>query len=155
MILDRITIDIDHYECNAHLKAIRAFYALQNHEKVKNVIVHISTGGKGIHLEGHLTEIFTDDDRLQLRRHLCDDAKRTHLDEERGAVGHATNIFWSQKDGNEGERERMPDIWAALDRIENTRASDHARVKALAQHGRKGVWDTHGINRASLAEADQ
>lgn len=153
MILDRVTIDIDHYEQNAHLKAVQAYYGLKNHAKVDEIVVHVSTGGKGIHLEGRLTERFSDDERMALRRSLNDDDKRANLDEERGAVGHATNIFWDQKDGNDHERVEMPDIWAAIDRVEANRADDYSRVKALALHGRKAVWDTHGLNRPSMAEA--
>jgi len=152
MILDRITIDIDHYVPSHRLKALETYHALKRMDIVDDVVVHISTGGSGLHIEGHLNEVLSDDERLALRRSLHDDDQRTHLDEERGSVGHATDIYWSQKDGNDGERERMPGIWAALDRLEATRATVHARVKALAQHGRKGCWDTHGLNRPSLVE---
>lgn len=153
MILDRITIDIDAYEPNFTLRALRAYHGLQTLSPVDEVIVHISTGGRGLHIEGHLSELLDDDARHALRRDLCDDTNRTALDEARGAVGHATDIFWNQKDGNDGERERMADIWHALGRLETTRASGYARVKALALHGRKAVYDTHGLNRPSLAEA--
>lgn len=152
MILDRVTIDIDHYVPSFRLKALRAYYALQNLDVVDEIIVHVSSSGQGIHIEGHLSEILTDDERMQIRRTLNDDDKRCDLDEERGANDHAIDIYWTEKDGNEGERERVPDVWAALDRIEATRAPDQSRVKALALHGRRAVWDTHGINRASLAE---
>lgn len=152
MIADRVTIDIDHYEPNARMKAIQAYHGLQNAPTVDEVRVHVSTGGKGVHIQGLLSERLTDAQRDSLRRTLHDDAKRADLDQQRGAVGHATDIYWAEKSGNDGEREEMPDIWAALDRIEATRASGYSRVKALAQHGRKAVWDTHGINRASLAE---
>jgi hypothetical protein len=151
MILDRLTIDIDAYEANMEIKAIQAYYGLSNLDIVEKIVVHVSTSGRGVHLEGHLSEMLSEDERYALRRSLHDDTKRTDLDEERGEAGHATDIFWSEKDGNEGERERVPDVWAALDRIEGNR-SDYNRVKSLAQHGRKGVWATHGLNRPSMAD---
>ena len=152
MILDRITLDLDYYEQNFQLRALRAYHGLQRLDYVEEVVIHISTSGRGLHIEAHLSEVLTDDRRYTIRRTLCDDSKRTNLDEQRGAVGHATDIYWSEKEGNDGEREQVPDIWSALDRLEANRASDYARVKALALRGRKAVWDTHGLNRASLAE---
>lgn len=152
MILDRITLDLDYYEWNFGLKALRAYYGLQRLDFVDEVVVHISTSGRGLHIEAHLSELLTDERRSVIRRSLHDDSKRTHLDEQRMAVGHAGDIYWSEKEGNDGEREKMAGIWSALDRLEATRASDYARVKALALHGRKAVWDCHGINRPSLAE---
>lgn len=152
MIQDRVTIDIDYYVPNAALKAIRAYYALSNHDAVYEVVTHVSTSGQGVHVEGHCDRILDEHDRDALRGALHDDEKRHELDEERGDVGHATDIYWSQKEGNDGERERVEDVWAALDRIEHNRASDYSRVKALALRGRKAVWDTHGLNRPSLAE---
>lgn len=152
MIADRLTIDIDYYISNVRLKAIRAYNELQRMDIVSNVDVYVSSSGRGLHLDAHLTDRLTDDERHTLRRFLNDDDKRVNLDIERGAVGHATDIFWTEKKGNEGERQEMTDIWAALDYLEQTRASDHSRVKAVAQHGHKGVHDNRGLNRASLAE---
>jgi hypothetical protein len=152
MIADRLTLDIDSYIPNFRLVAIRAWYALQRHDEVTEVTTHVSTSGEGIHLTAHLTTRLDQDTRMQLRRTLGDDQKRVDLDIERGRVGHATDICWTQKAGNDDERREMRDIWAALDHIEHQRASAHSRVKALSQHGHKAVWDTHGINRASLAE---
>lgn len=154
MILDRVTIDLDAYVPAFQMKALRAYHGLQRLDAVEEVVVHISTSGQGLHIEGHLSEVLTDEQRFEIRHDLHDDAKRTYLDEQRMAVGHAGDIYWAAKEGNDGERERMPDIWAALDRLEATRATDHARVKALAQHGRKGVWDVHGLNRPSLADSE-
>lgn len=152
MILDRITVDIDSYVPNAHLRALRAYYELRRMDIVDEVIVHVSTSGKGLHIEGLLSEVLTDEQRLTIRRDLNDDAARAHLDELRMAVGHAGDVFWAEKEGNDGEREQMPDIWSALDRLEATRASDYSRIKALALNGRRAIWDTHGLNRPSLAE---
>lgn len=153
MIADRVTIDIDHYVPSAGLKALRAYYTLQNHRLVDEVRVHVSTGGKGVHVQGYLTERLEDDERDALRRSLNDDTKRADLDRQRGDVGHATDIYWDEKDGNDGEREEVPDIWSALDRIEANRASDLSRMKAIQKHGHKGVWDLHhGPSRASLVE---
>lgn len=152
MIADRVTIDIDSYVPRNRLLAIRAYYALVRRDDTEQVLVHVSTSGRGIHLTAHLSERLSREDRTELRRHLCDDQARIDLDIERGDVGHATDICWSKKAGNDGERQEMPDIWAALDHIEKRRATPHSRAQALAQNGRKAVWDVHGINRASLAE---
>lgn len=152
MLLDRITVDLDYYEPNFRLKALRAYHALRRMDVVDDVVVHISTSGRGLHIEGHLSEILTDDQRERLRRHLGDDSTRTDLDHARGAAGHATDIYWAEKEGNEGGRERVPDIWSALNRLETTRAPDESRVKALAQHGHRAVHDQFGLNRASMAE---
>ena len=151
MIVDRLTIDIDYYEPNAEMRALRAYHGLRRLDIVDNIEVHVSTSGKGIHIEGHLSERLSDDERYALRRGFCDDTKRVDLDEERGAVGHATDIFWTEKAGNDGERQQVDDIWAALDWLERGR-SDASRVEQAAKHGRKGVWATTGFNRASLAE---
>jgi len=155
MIPDRITIDLDAYAHNFTLKALRAYYQCSRLDVTEEVIIHISTGGKGLHIEAHFNEILSDEERYRIRRTLADDNKRTDLDEQRGAEGHATDIFWSEKAGNDHERERMDGIWAALDRLESTRASDPSKVKALALHGRKAAWDTHGsFDRPSRAEAE-
>lgn len=152
MILDRLTLDIDYYEPNFRLTAIRAYNGLKNMNLVDDVVVHISTSGRGLHIEGHLTDVLDDDERFVLRRLLNDDDKRCNLDEQRMAVGHAGDIYWDEKEGNDGEREEFDDIWHALDRLETTRAPDTSRVKALALHGHKGVHDNHGLNRASRVE---
>jgi len=152
MILDRITLDIDYYERNFRLKALKAYHGLEALDFVDEVIVHISTSGRGLHIQGHLSEVLDDNERFALRRSLNDDDKRADLDEQRGAVGHATDIYWDEKEGNEMEREEFEDICTALDRLEKTRAPDVSRVKALAQHGCKGVHDQHGLNRASKGE---
>lgn len=152
MIVDRVTIDLDAYVDDFQMKALRAYHGLARLPNVEEVVVHISTGGRGLHIEAHFSEVLDDDARFRLRRNYRDDSTRAHLDEQRTSVGHAGDIFWSEKSGNDGSRERMPDIWAALDRLERTRAPDPARVKALAQRGRRGVWDTEGIDRASKAE---
>lgn len=153
MIRDKLTIDIDHYERNARLRALRAWYALHRLDVVDEVVVAVSSGGKGIHIEGRLSEILEAEERKKIRMNLCDDAKRAHLDGERGDVGHMTDIFWTEKDGNDGERERVEDIWAAFDRIERAPRNPHKEAKAVAKHGHKAVWRTHGFNRASLVEA--
>lgn len=152
MIADRITTDIDYYEPQFRLKALRVWHALNRMDEIDEVRVHISTSGRGLHIQGLSSTVFADDSREALRRHLGDDPQRSKLDEQRGSVGHATDIFWSEKPGNDTEREEMPDIWAALNRLETTRASDHSRVRAVAQHGHRAVHDQHGLNRASMAE---
>jgi hypothetical protein len=152
VILDRITLDVDYYETNFRLKALRAWHALHNLDEVEDVVVHISTSGRGLHIQGHLSKRLPDETRTTLRREFGDDLTRTRLDESRGSVGHATDIYWAEKSGNDGEREEMPDVWAALDRLESTRAPDYSRVKALALHGHRAVHDQRGLNRASLAE---
>lgn len=155
MITDRVTVDIDYYVPSARLKVVRAYYALRNHSLVTEVRVHVSTSGKGFHLQGYLSERLSDSQRDALRQALHDDEQRAQLDNKRGSVGHATDIFWTEKDGNDGERLEVADVWAALDYVEMNRATDHSRVKAIAQHGHKAVWDTHRLNRASLAEVEQ
>lgn len=152
MIRDRITLDIDGYIDNMGIVALRAHSALTRMDAVESVDVYVSTGGRGIHLDAALNERLSAAQRQEIRHTLGDDPARTRLDTERGQVGHATDIFWTEKAGNDGDRRHVSSIWAALDCIERSRAPDSARVKALAQHGRKAVWDTHGINRASMAD---
>lgn len=155
MILDRLTLDFDHYESQMEMRAVRAYYGLQRLDIVDEVSVHVSTGGKGLHIEAQLSEVLDEDTRFALRRGLNDDDKRVDLDEVRMALGHAGDIFWSEKEGNDGEREEMAGIWPALDRLEATTGSGYSRVKSLSKHGRKAAWDTHGpFSRPSIAEMD-
>lgn len=150
MIRDRITLDIDSYQPMFELTAIRAYYTLERLRAVAETTVYVSTGG-GIHIDASLTRSLSASERTQIRTHLNDDEKRLSLDCERGMAGHATDIFWSQKDGNDAERQEYADIWGAIDHIEKS-CTDKSRVRALSKYGHKGVSATHRINRASLAD---
>lgn len=152
MILDRITFDYDSYESGMELSALNCWHTLKRMDVVDDVNVYISTSGRGLHLEALLTERLPADDRQKIRRMFSDDQARVDLDDQRGPIGHATDISWAEKEGNDGERYEVADIWDALDTLEQNRAPDHSRVKAIALHGHKGVHDTRTLNRASLAE---
>ena len=137
-VFSRVTLDFDRYAPRFALNAIRAYHALES--DADEVEVAVSSSGRGVHLTGLYGHLLDDDEKEQLRRTLADDPNRIHMDTERGAIGHTTDVFWHEKDGNDGQRQTgFATIYDALDHIYETERTDEQRMNALANHGHKAI----------------
>lgn len=114
----RVTIDIDSYEDDWRMRAVRAYHELDH--IAADVEVRISSSGEGLHLIGWFDDRLTDDEKTRLRHHLRDDQKRMELDELRGKVGHTTNVLWTRKAGGEADVD-FTTVHDALDAIDGRR----------------------------------
>lgn len=137
----RVTVDIDHYAGTPRLRVLRAYNALQR-AGAKEVLVAVSSGGLGYHIEARFAREFTDEAAERFRRTLADDSKRVDMDVERSEYEHTDNVFWHQKGDNEGERQVFETPGDAFEYVSQTRRSDHERARALCLYGHKGVTDT-------------
>lgn len=110
----RVTVDIDSHFHDWQLRAIRAYYALKR--AADDIEVRISASGEGIHLVGWFDGPLTQEQKSRLRRSLLDDTNRIDADAERGAVGHTTNVLWTEKGGEKADKD-FDDIHDALAHI--------------------------------------
>lgn len=151
-VYSRVTLDYDRYAPRFALNAIRGYHALLN--DADEVEVAVSSSGRGIHLTGNYGRLLDDSEKEQIRRTLADDPNRIHMDSERGGIGHTTDVFWHEKEGNEGVRQTgFETIYDALDYIYETERSDHQRMNALVNHGHRAV-SRPDCPRPSLAHGD-
>lgn len=137
----RLTIDIDHYVRSPRVKLLRAYHGLLR-AGADEVVVAVSSGGEGYHLEARFRDEMDDEAAERIRRHFGDDAKRTMMDVERAEYGHTSNVFWTEKGDNEGTRQVFESPEDAIRYVEATRKRDYERARALQLYGRKSVQDT-------------
>ena len=137
-VYSRVTLDYDRYAPRFALKAISGYHALCN--DADDVEVAVSSSGRGVHLTGLYGRLLDDDYKEQLRRTLGDDPNRIHMDTERGAIGHTTDVFWHEKEGNDGQRQTgFATVYDALEYIYETERSDYQRMNALANYGHRAI----------------
>lgn len=138
--ISRVTIDIDSHHAGWQLRAIQTYhnlFAVGAH----TVDVRISSSGQGIHLFGWFGHRLSSETKQRLREQLGDDPNRIHMDEIRGAVGHTTQVSWTDKGTREGTADDdFATIYDALDYIAAGR-DDHARMNRLVNRGHKGAPD--------------
>ncbi len=137
MKASRVTIDIDSYDEDFELTAVRAYHNLERLTDY-DVEVRISSSGEGIHLVGWFSERLSDEEKRAMRRSLSDDARRIELDSlpswHRSRA--VNNVLWSEKGGG-SEDEDFDDIHDALDHIRMRSVSASDAVRALANDGRR------------------
>lgn len=136
----RITLDIDHYVRSPRVRLLRAYHGLQS-AGATDILVAVSSGGRGYHVDARFPEDLADDAVERLRRLYADDANRTHMDVERAAYGHTADIFWTEKSTNEGTRQVFTTPEDAIAYVEQTRKRDYDRARALQLYGHKAVTD--------------
>jgi hypothetical protein len=129
--VSRVTLDIDGHVHSFELRAVRAYYALQ--QWADEVDVSISSSGEGIHLIGWFSERLDDEQKRRIRRNLGDDPNRIRLDRMRGQVGHTRNVLWTRKQGKQPD-EDFDDIHAALEAINRSQPIVR-RFRAAVQNG--------------------
>lgn len=145
----RVTIDIDSHVPATRVRVLRAVYGLRD-AGAAEVDIAVSSSGEGYHIVGWFDEYLDPEAKRTLRKDLNDDGNRERMDEQRGPRGLPENTMWTEKDGNEGERQTFTTVEDALRHVARTSRTDHERARSLANHGRKAARDceisrTHAV----------
>jgi len=140
MYASRVTIDIDSYVRSPRTRVLRAYHGLQQ-AGADDVEVAVSSSGGGFHLVGYFAEPLATETKLRIRENLGDDPKRIHMDRQRAARGLPTQTMWSEKGGNEGQRQVFDTPEDALTHVEATGRTAHQRAKAIQNYGHRALKD--------------